>query len=140
MSSQVGHLANCPGHGKDRRSRIALLAVRAIPAAMHMVLANIVFAGKGVFEVSRALIKRCSLRAAALSVVNTRGHFTLAFNYSSESSTNLGEAADDSNLFLITKTAKRNPIKSPSKTPFKSSFCLYSYLAFAGLQQILFRE
>ncbi len=59
----------------------------AIPAAAHMVFANVVFTGEGMLIVPGTLIDWSTLRAATVSVVHTRFHFGLPFNYGSKGST-----------------------------------------------------
>ena len=70
-----------PRHGEDRRRRVALLAVGAVAAAVNMVFADVVFAGKGVFKVACAFVKWRPLRAATLTFVHTGSHISLAFHY-----------------------------------------------------------
>jgi hypothetical protein len=70
-----------PRHIEDRRSRVALLAVCPIPAAMNMILAHVVFASEGVLKVPRALVERSSLWTAAFAVMHAASHIDLTFPY-----------------------------------------------------------
>ena len=82
-------LPHAPRHIENRRRRVALFAKRAIPAAVYVVLANVVFTGEGMFEVPGTLMDRGTFRAATLSVVHAGSHFSLAFDYGTKRSTNL---------------------------------------------------
>jgi hypothetical protein len=77
----VMHIFYCPRHIEDRRSRIALLAVCPIPAAMNMILADVVFAAEGVLKVPCALVERSSLWTAAFPVTHAASHIDLTFPY-----------------------------------------------------------
>ena len=79
--SQVMHVSYCPRHIENRRSRIALLAVCPIPAAMNMILADVVFAAEGVLKVPGALVERSSLWTAAFPVMHAASHIDLTFPY-----------------------------------------------------------
>ena len=89
-SRQVVHFANHPRHIEYRRRRIALRAEHPVPAAMGMVLAYVVFAGKRMFVVPRALVHRGTSWAATLSVVHAGSHGSLAFDYGPNNSTKRG--------------------------------------------------
>jgi hypothetical protein len=73
-----------PGTGESRRRGIALGAERPIAGVVRVVFANVVFTGEGMFEVPIALVKRGTLRTAALAVVHTGSHICLAFDYGTE--------------------------------------------------------
>jgi hypothetical protein len=88
LTSQVWHLTHAPGHVEDRRRWIALRAEGAIAAAPCVVLANVVFAGEGMFKIPGTLMNRGALWAATLSVVHAGSHFSLAFHYGTKRSTN----------------------------------------------------
>ncbi len=81
------HVLHGPGHVKNRRRRVALFTEYAVAISMRVVLAHMVFAGEGVFEVARAFVNRSAFRAATFSVVHTGSHFSLAFDYGSKSTT-----------------------------------------------------
>jgi hypothetical protein len=87
-TGQVRHLTHTPGHVEDRRRRVTLRAERAISAAVYVVLANVVFAGKGMLKVPGALVDGGTFWAATLSVVHAGSHFSLAFRYGTKRSTN----------------------------------------------------
>jgi hypothetical protein len=81
VRSQMRNLPYAPRHVKNRRSWVALLAQGSVPAAVYVVFANVVFAGKRVFEITCAFMQRTAFWAASLSGVHTRSHLTLPFNY-----------------------------------------------------------
>src|ERR1700744_5429343 len=82
-------LCPCFGPRKFRRRGITLRTECPVPAALRMVFANIVFAAEGVFKVPIALKKRCTLRAATLSVVHAGSHSQPRFPVGTKRSTNL---------------------------------------------------
>jgi hypothetical protein len=94
-------LPHCPRHIKDRRRWITLCAKRAVPAAMHMVITNVVFTSKRALEIPRTLVQSSAFGAATLSVMHTGSHFTLAFNYGTKISTNPETCTNQSHLFLL---------------------------------------
>jgi hypothetical protein len=99
---QMRHLAHAPRHIKDRRRRVTLRAERAISAAVYMILANVVFAGKGMLKVPGALIDGGTFGAATLSVVHAGSHFSLTFHYGTKRSTNLGRKCTKVTKIFIT--------------------------------------
>jgi hypothetical protein len=103
--------------GKNRWNRVALRAKRPIPAVQSMVLANVVFAGEGMFEVPVALMERGTLRAASFSVVHAGSHFSLAFNYASKTSTNFIPAHEGHTKFITNRGRPVSAANSRSALP-----------------------
>ncbi len=87
LPCQMWNLFHAPTHIKNGGCWITLFAIGTVSAAMNMVLANVVFAGKGKFIVSRAFVERSTRGAAIRSMVNAGCHVGLAFYYGSKTST-----------------------------------------------------
>jgi hypothetical protein len=81
LPSQMMDLLYPSGHGKDWRGWVALIAEGAISAPVYMIITNVVFAGKGVFEIPGALVQGCAFGAATVSIVHTGSHLGLTFHY-----------------------------------------------------------
>jgi hypothetical protein len=107
LPCQMMDVLDCLGHSKYRRCRIALLAVRSVPAAADVIVANVVFAGERVFIIPRTFVDRSIFRAATLTVMHTGFHFSLAFHYGKNTSTKLAQIANYSHILLITKRLAR---------------------------------
>jgi len=75
------HLLDPSGCVEDRRCRVALRAEYTVAAAMGVVLANVVFAGKRMLKVTGAFVQRGALWAATLTVMHARRHKNLTFSY-----------------------------------------------------------
>jgi len=78
---QVRHLPHAFWYGKGGRLGIALVAESAVPAAAHVVFADIVFAGKRAFKIACAFVEGSSGWTACGTVVQTGFHFVLTFNH-----------------------------------------------------------
>lgn len=58
-----------------------MFAESAIPTAMKMVFAYVVFASERMLKVPRAFIERSASRTATVTMVHAGFHFSLAFNH-----------------------------------------------------------
>jgi len=74
-------------HIENRWCRIALLAKSPVPAAMHVIIADIVLTSRRELKVARALVQRRALGAATVPLMHARCHISLTFNHGSKIST-----------------------------------------------------
>jgi hypothetical protein len=94
---------NFSGAGKYWWGGVTLFAEDPVSAAVCVVLTNVVFAGKGMFKIPRALVEWGTLWAATMSVVHAGSHLSLAFHYASKCTTNVGKSANLGHRIFITK-------------------------------------
>lgn len=93
--------------GEDGWRGVALGTVRAVPAVVCMVLADIVLAAEGMFEVPGALVERGTLGAASDAMVHAGRHSVPHFRLREKTSTEMCTMRTVVTHFLITNRGFR---------------------------------
>ena len=102
------YLLDLPRHIEDRRRGVALLAILAVSAEMHMIFADVVLTGGGELVISLALVERSSGRAATVSLMNAGCHVKLSFHYAERLAQNINGSHQKLPGFMVLKWDDKN--------------------------------